>query len=275
MGGTVMFVEPDHRGLITPEAVATALRPETVFVSVSWANSEIGIIQPISQIAKVIRAHEKANSTQVLLHTDAGQSPLYLPTLINSLGVDLMTLDSGKFYGPRGVGALFVGKRAELSPIMLGGAQERGLRAGTENVALAAGFAAALTVIAKERSAQYKKLEKLRNDLFHKIEQCAPGVELNGSLEHSLPHILNVSVPGIQSEYVVLAFDRLGISLSTKSACKEGKEPKSHVIKAIIKDPSDLWRASTSLRFSLGRTTTGKDVAYVANVFAKALMRRG
>jgi len=268
LGGEVTHVDPDERGVITPEAVSQTLRPNTVFVSIGWGNSEIGTTQPLAQIARVIRDFENKNkdiaspyfSDAIVFHSDAGQASLYRPLQVHSLGVDLLTLDAGKLYGPRGVGALFVGKDVELAPIMLGGKQERGLRAGTENVALAAGFAAALAHVASERASESKRLEKLRDDFAREISARIPGAVINGDLVHAMPHILNVSIPNTQSEYLVLALDHQGIALSTKSACREGEASRSHVVEVL---GGEKWRAENTLRFSLGTFTTQDDLKKV------------
>jgi cysteine desulfurase len=151
LGGKVSYVEPNQNGIIEPSALALTLRPETVFVSIGWANSEIGVVQPISRLAKVIREHETISKTRVYLHADAGQAPVYEKTTVHSLGVDILTLDSGKLYGPRGIGALYVKPDVFMSSIIFGGKQELGLRPGTENVALAAGFAASFAQVVQER----------------------------------------------------------------------------------------------------------------------------
>jgi len=293
LGGQVAHVDPDERGIIAPEAVARALRPETVFVSVGWGNSEIGIIQPIAHIARAIQdaalvfasatkqsrvspqTHGSLRSARedggagtggqrrIVFHSDAGQVSLYKPLQVHSLGVDLLTLDSGKLYGPRGIGVLYVGKDVELSPIMLGGKQERGLRGGTENVALAAGFAAALMHVAHIREDEAKRLGNLRDELARELVARIPGAMVNGALSHAMPHILNVSIPGINSEYVVLALDHAGISLSTKSACREGEASRSHVVEAL---GGEVWRSENTIRFSLGTSTTAHDVQKTLSV---------
>ncbi|MBI2030771.1 cysteine desulfurase [Candidatus Kaiserbacteria bacterium] len=265
LGGEVTYVDPDERGIIIPEAVQLALKPHTVFVSIGWGNSEIGTLQPLAHIARELRAHEEKHQTKIVFHTDAGQAPLYRPLQVHSLGVDLLTLDSGKLYGPRGIGALFVGKDVEFAPIMFGGKQERGLRAGTENVALAAGFAAALAYAAGERESEAKRLEKLRDHFASEMIARIPGAVINGDLAHAMPHILNISIPNIQSEYLTLALDHAGIAISTKSACREGEASRSHVVEALGGEP---WRSQNTLRFSLGRSTTQEELIKVVSVLA-------
>lgn len=286
LGGTVSYVEPNERGIISPLAVAKKLRAETVFVSIGWANNEIGTIQSLAKIAQTIRVHEKKHD-QVIFHADGGQAPLYLPTLVHSLGVDLLSLGANKLYGPHGIGALYRGKDMHLSPIIVGGKQERGLRAGTENVALAAGFAAAYDVVAGERERESKRVRNLRDELAKALLQKIPGLVVNGStpldatrdkspttggdLDEALPHMLNVSIPDISSEYITLALDTKGIAVSTKSACREGEESRSHVVAAMFPKSEDAWRAKNTLRFSLGRETTEADIGRVAGALVGTL----
>ena len=268
LGGKVDFIDPDADGIIRPDAVARIVRSETVFISVGWANSEIGIIQPLSKIARILRLYEKEHGTHILFHTDAGQAPLYLAANIHSLDVDLMTLDSGKLYGPRGVGALYLNDRVTLAPILLGGSQERGLRAGSENVALAAGFAQAYGVIAKDRAEESKRLAAMRDDLAREIVAHSPATIVNGDLAQVLPHMLNISVPDIKSEYVTLALDHAGISISTKSACREGEARESHVVKAL---GGEEWRSQNTLRFSLGRDTTAREITRIIETVTRTI----
>lgn len=265
LGGTVTHIDPDPKGLISAETIARALRPETVFVSVGWANNEIGTLQPLVDITRVIRAHEGGHKATILFHSDAGQGPLYKTPYVHTLGVDLFSLGSGKLYGPRGIGALYVSNRAELAPLVLGGSQERGLRAGTENPALSAGFATAFANITSERAREARRVGKLRDMLARDILGRIPGAVVNGDLAHALPHMLNVSIPGISGEYLVLSLDREGISVATKSACEEGSA-RSHVVSALgpagSGEPAG-WRAENTVRFSLGRATRARDIRFV------------
>ncbi len=266
MGGGVSFIEPEASGTIKPENIAALLRPETVFLSAGWGNNEIGVVQPLSAIARKLHAHERAHRTRITFHSDAGQAPLYIPPQAHTLGVDLLALGSGKLYGPRGIGCLYVSTRTTLAPMLFGGGQERGLRPGTEEVALSAGFAKALDLVARERAGESKRLQKLRDELARELVAHIPEILINGDLRHALPHMLNISIPGINTEYLVLLLDRIGIALSTKSACREG-EAASHVV-ASLGGPG--WRAKNTLRMSLGRATTKADITYTL----KALVAR-
>lgn len=269
MGGTVSHLLPDAKGRITPATLAAALRAETVFVSIGWANSEIGVVQPLSALSRVLRAHERAMGGKVAFHSDAGQAPLYLSPHVHTAGLDLCGFGAGKLYGPRGVGSVFIAGTTQLAPVLFGGGQERGVRPGTEDVALAAGFAAALDTVARERASEAQRLRPLRNELARTICTHVSGAIVNGNLAHALPHILNVSIPGVQSEYLVLLLDRAGFALSTKSACRES-EGESHVVAALLAETerADPWRAHGTLRISLGRSTTFADLS----AFARALV---
>lgn len=267
LGGLVTHVDPNERGIFSVETVVQAIRPETVFVSIGWANNEIGVVQPIRNISRAV----KDKNPKVIFHSDAGQAPLYLSPQVHSLGVDLLSLGSNKLYGPHGVGALYVGKNVELAPIVLGGGQERALRAGTESVALAAGFAAAFDCVTAEREAEAKRLRKMRDELAHKLSMYIPGMYINGDLEHALPHMLNISIPGERSgEYLVLQLDHAGVSLSTKSACRES-EASSHVVAAL---GGEEWRARNTLRFSLGRDTSEGDLKRTAKTLTQLYTAR-
>lgn len=268
VGGSVTFVEPDARGLISSEKIASVLKKETVFVSVGWANNEIGTVQPLREISATLRTHEAAHGSEILFHTDAGQAPLYLSTTIHSLGVDLMCLGSNKLYGPHGIGALYQSHRATLAPIVFGGPQERGLRAGTENVALAAGFAAACERVVREREHEAQRLKALRDKLAQDLLVAVPDAQINGDTKHALPHMLNISIPGLSSEYLTLALDRKGFALSTKSACREGEESRSHVVAAL---GAEEWRAAHTLRISLGRDTSEAGLQHFVTTLGQIL----
>lgn len=280
-GGHVSHVEPNAKGIIEPSSVARALRPETVFVSIQWVNHEIGTVQPLRDIRAVIDEHESKHSSTVIFHSDFGQGPLYLSPQVHGLGIDIASIDSGKLYGPRGVGCVYLHNRAALAPIIIGGGQERGLRAGTENVALAAGFAKAFSIISTERHSEAKRIKILRDDLAERIVAHIPGVIVNGDLKHAFPHMLNISILSISSEYVTLQLDHAGIAISTKSACREGEESRSHVVEALGDARSAASsvalakeeRAQNTLRFSLGKETAARDVRVAAETLAKIIAK--
>ena len=268
LGGIVTHIDPASSGLIAPEAVVQALRPETVLVSIGWVNNEIGIVQPLRDIARAVK--EKHDTA--LIHSDAGQAPLYLSPQVHTLEVDFLSLGSNKLYGPHGIGALYLSNRAAVRGIVIGGKQERGLRAGTENVALAAGFAAACAEAGQLRAKESKRLTELSRRLRDGIARAIPTATFNGSPRHALPHIVNISLPNISSEYVTLALDHQGFAISTKSACREGEEGESHVVRALMSDaPEEQWRAKNTLRISLGRETTEAQLEELINTLRKII----
>ena len=183
----------------------------------------------------------------VLLHSDAGQAPLYLSPQVHTLGADLFALGSNKLGGPHGIGALYVSNRSHMRGILVGGKQERSLRAGTENVALAAGFAAAFKQASSQRAEDGRRVRDARDALRARLEAAIPGILVNTGRD-ALPHMLNISIPDIAGEYVMLALDAAGIAVSTKSACREGEVPESHVVKAL---GGPEWRARNTLRLSI------------------------
>ncbi|MDO8604176.1 MAG: cysteine desulfurase family protein [bacterium] len=261
-GARVDYVSVDTRGVIDTKEIRKLISPETILVSIMYANNEIGAIEPIIDIAKEIRHARKVNkSAYPYFHTDAAQAGNYLDINVLRLGVDLMTLSSGKTYGPRGIGALFVKRGVQMSSLMHGGDHESGRRPGTEAVALACGFAIALTEAQKIREKEGKRVVILRDSLATKILKKVSGTSLNGHLENSLPNILNISFEGVESEALVLYLDAGGIAVSGKSACKSSDEKTSHVILAIGKAGDGT---SGAIRFSLGRETKSEDIVCVA-----------
>lgn len=259
----VDYLPVDSRGLIDTKELRKRITPETVLVSIMYANNEIGTIEPITDIAKEIRHARKMNSSAYpYFHTDAAQAGNYLDINVLRLGVDLMTISSGKTYGPRGVSALFAKRGVEMLPLMYGGEHEEGRRAGTEAVALAVGFATALAEARKMSVKEAKRVQKLRDSLASKILKKVSGCSVNGDLTKSLPNILNISFNGVESEALVLYLDAAGIAVSGKSACKSSDSAPSHVILAIGKEsPSQAG----AIRFSLGRETKNEDIIKTAN----------
>lgn len=262
-GLQVDYLPVDSRGLVNTKELRKLITPDTVLVSVMYANNEIGTIEPITDIAKEIRHARKVNGgVYPYFHTDAAQTGNYLDMNVLRLGVDLMTLSSGKTYGPRGIGALFVKRGVNLLSQMYGGEHEGGRRPGTEAVPLAVGFATALAEAQKMSVEEGKRVKKLRDSLSSKILKKISGTSINGDLEHSLPNILNISFDGVESEALVLYLDATGIAVSGRSACKSSEGGPSHVILAIGKANEG---ESGSIRFSLGRETKNEDITRVAD----------
>ena len=253
----------DNQGLVDVRELRKLITPETVLVSVMYANNEIGTVEPITDIAKEIRHARKMNkSVYPFFHTDAAQAANFLDINVLRLGVDFMTLSSSKTYGPRGVGVLFVRRGVMLQPIMFGGKQEKGKRPGTESPALAQGFATSLLEARKLSEKESKRIQVLRNLLATQIIKKVSGSTVNGRVENSLPNMLNVSILGTEGDALVLYLDAAGIAVSGQSACKSSEDGPSHVIMAIGKADEG---GTGVVRFSLGRSTTREDILYVVD----------
>lgn len=261
-GVQVTYVPVDKDGIIDLHVLKTSLKPHTVLVSIMMVNNEIGTIQPLYDIAKLVRHARKENIIAAgfpYLHTDACQAPLYLPLDVRSLGVDLLTLDAQKMYGPRGNGLLWTRRGTEVVPIISGGGQEKGLRSATPHVASIAAFAKAFSVAAAEQSKEAKRIQDLRTYFIRELQKIEAGIVLNGHAEKRIANNVNVSIPGIDNEFYLLQLDAKGIACSTKSSCLRD-EDESYVIKAL---GADSDRARNSLRFTLGRMTKRADIDFV------------
>ena len=240
----------DAEGLVDPDAVVRAVRPDTALVSVMYANNEMGAIQPVADIAAALRDHP------ALIHTDAVQAPGHLPIDIPTLGVDLLSIAAHKFHGPKGVGALFVRRGTRLSPQIVGGSQERYRRAGTENVAFAVGLATALERAEASRATAAPHNARLRDLLIDGIATI-PDSRLNGPVRQRLPNNVNICFVGVESEALLLSLDAAGIAASSGSACTSASLEPSHVLLAMGISP-DL--AAGSLRLTMGHGNTEAEI---------------
>lgn len=270
-GAEVTYVAVDDGGVVSSKSVKDALRKDTILVSVMYANNEIGTIQPIAEIAKAVRQHNKTGG-KTLFHTDACQATNYLDMNVLGLGVDLMTWNASKIYGPKGIGALFMKRGINLAPHVFGGGQERGFRSGTENVPAIGGFAEAMRITEKMKEKESVRLSKLRDFFIHEVLTKIPDTLLNGSASERLPNNANISFPGEDAEEIVIGFDAQGIAVSTGSACanisKDGKV--SDVILAL---DGDRIRAMGSVRFTLGRGTTKEDIMQTVKELSKMFQK--
>ncbi|MEU7409104.1 cysteine desulfurase family protein [Streptomyces sp. NPDC042638] len=260
-GARVTVLPVDGAGLVAPDALAAALTEETVLVSVMAANNETGALQPITELAALARTHG------ALFHCDAAQATGKIPLDVQALGVDLLTVVGHKMYAPKGVAALYVREGVRLEPVVYGGGQERGLRAGTENVALAVALGTAARVAAGELAdGAPARVAALRDDLHRRLTVALPGrVRLNGPERQRLPNTLNVSVEGTLGHELLARADR--IAASTGSACHSGTHSPSPVLTAMGLAAD---RALGALRLSLGRWTTAEDVETAATAVARA-----
>ncbi len=264
-GAKVTYLSPNDRGIITAKQVEEALTNETALVSIMYANNEIGTIQPIREIGKLLKARfemtKEKNKQKILFHVDACQAGLYLPLHVNELGVDLFTLDASKFYGPRGVGMLYVRHGLNIAPSTFGGGQEAGLRAGTENVAGIVGLAYALQIASEERVNETTRLTLERDRIFTTLQKKMPKLLINGDLEHRLPNNVNICLPGLDAEFAVLQLDVKGIAVSSVTSCKTLRDDSSsYVVEEIYKNTEISDCSKSSLRITLGRFTTKKEV---------------
>lgn len=267
MGVVVNYAPVDGGGEIILSELASLFTPRTLLVSVAYVNSEIGVIQDIGAISRVLAKFSKQQDCSIYLHVDAAQAPLWLPCMLSRLGCDLMSLDAGKFGGPKGVGALVHLKRVPLVNIVYGGGQERGLRPGTESVASIVGFATAFEVAQKNWSANSEQVAKLQAYFFNQLAEKIPTATINGVIgESRVANNINISIPGIDSEFAVVTLDVAGIACSTKSACSSAGGGASIVVETIT---GDTARASTTLRFSFGVQTTEAEINQALEVLSE------
>jgi cysteine desulfurase len=255
-GRSVTLLPVDGEGFVDPAAVAAAIGPRTILVSVMAANGEIGVLEPLAEIGRICRERG------VLLHSDAAQAVGKVPLDVEALGVDLLSFSAHKLYGPKGVGALYVRRarpRIRLEPLLHGGGHEHGLRSGTLPVPLIVGFAKAIELCLAELSAESARLASLRDRLLARLEQELPGVRLTGPREARLPGNLHVCLDGIDADPVLVALR--DVALSSGSACASGRGEPSHVLRALGLPEG---RLRSGLRMGLGRSTTREEIDHVA-----------
>jgi cysteine desulfurase len=248
-----IHIPVDKNGVVDLDQLKKAIMPDTFLISIMLVNNEIGTIEPITEIAKIVRHYRKANnSIYPLLHTDACQAFTTVPVNVEKLGVDLLTLDSHKTYGPRGVGMLYVKRGIKIT------------RGGTENIPGIAGFAFALENADKIRDKEVARLSELKTYFIDGLKKINLEIKVNADLTLTSAHIINISIPNIDNEFFLFQLDAKGIECSTKSACLKD-EDESYVLKAIGAD------SSTSLRFSFGRYTTKSDIKYTLKTIENIL----
>jgi len=263
-GADVTIVPVDKDGLVRADDVRSALRDNTVLVSIMHANNEIGAIQPIAELAVI--AHERG----ALFHTDAVQTVGHIPVDVKTLGVDALSLSAHKFEGPKGVGALYLKTGVRIAPLVVGGGQEGGRRAGTENVPGIVALATALDLAVKELDESQRAATRLRDKLIDGVLNAVPGSALNGSRTRRMPNNASLRFSKIEAETLVVGLDVEGIEASTGSACTSGSLEPSHVLTAIGLDPAV---ARGTIRFSLGRSNTSDDVARLLGVLPGIIER--
>ena len=263
-GVEVTFVPVGASGIVDPEDIRRALRPESILISVMHANNEIGTIQPIEEIGRI------AAEADVYFHSDAVQSAGKLPLDVNRLGVDFLSLSAHKIYGPKGVGALYVRAGTPLEPQFYGGHHERDQRPGTENVPGIVGLGKAAELANENLTGDVLQLAILRDRLERALVGSLPSVRINGDAKWRIPNTTNLAFAGASGESLVIALDLQGVACSTGAACSSGAVEPSHVLLAIGLSPDD---ARSSLRFSLGRTTTSDEIESAIEIIPAAVER--
>lgn len=265
-GFAVTYLPVDQEGRIAPEAVAAAMSPETGLVTIMHGNNEVGTVQPIEEIGRIVRAGG------ALLHVDAVQTLSSEPYRLNELPVDLMSFSAHKINGPQGVGALYIANGTPYEAIQHGGSQERKRRAGTENVPGIVGFAAAVDICVNERDKKQPFMDKLRNRWVELLRNALPDIPIvvNGSEEHRVPHIVNISFIGIDTETMLMNLDLEGIAASSGSACTSGALERSHVLRA-MDIPQE--RLLSAVRFSFGLGNTMEELEEASHKMATIVRR--
>lgn len=265
-GYEVSYLPVDASGRIQLEDLERAIRTDTILISIMYVNNEVGTIQPIQQIG------ELARSKGILFHVDAVQAMGHTPIDLSRLPVDLMSFSAHKIYGPKGIGALYIAKQVKLEPLLHGGNQERKRRAGTENTPSIAGFSKAVKIIDSNRYEMQQKMEMLRLEMVKKLEQrLGPDqAVINGHSVERLPHILNISFPGVSTESMLMNLDLEGIAAASGSACTSGSLEVSHVLKA-MRLPEGIMKSA--VRFSFGSVTTSEDIEVAVHKIATIVER--
>jgi len=263
-GWQVTYVEPDATGLITVNAIAEAIRPETALISIMHANNEVGTINQIAEMAALTATRK------ILFHTDAVQTFGKLPIAVRTLPVSMLSLSGHKLYGPKGVGALYVRRGVKLQPLFFGGHQERERRAGTENIAGIVGLGKAAELALANQVAEAERLRVLTENFWQRVQEIFPKAQMNGHPEFRLPAVLNISLPGFESTALLMGLDLQGIAVSNGSACSSGSVEISHVLRA-MKLPKE--RAVSALRFSFGKYTTAAEVETTLQALTKILKK--
>ncbi|MBR1707354.1 MAG: cysteine desulfurase [Clostridia bacterium] len=262
-GYRITYLPVDSYGMVHPQQVKDALSADTLLVSVMTANNEIGTIEPIEEIGQAL------NGSGVLFHTDAVQAMGQVKVDVIAEGVDLLSMSGHKFGAPKGIGALYVKKGSGISPLINGGAQERGFRAGTENVAGAAGMAMALAYAEEQRKSCTEAMRSIRDAFVDKVLTRYPDIQLNGSKDHRLPSNIHLTIPGITDSSLLLQLDFASVAASAGSACTAGIIEESHVLKAIGMD-----NRGASLRLTLGKETTESEMEEAFTILCKILDKR-
>ncbi len=270
-GCRITYLEPDNEGVIQPEQVQNALQEDTILVSVIHGNNEIGTMQDIQKMGEIVSQYRRDHQRKYpVFHSDICQTIGFFNMNAQMYNLDLATINSGKIYGPKGAGALYVKKGVQLSPRMYGGGQEKKIRAGTENIPAVVGFGEAVEWVQREREQYSRHCEDLRDFCIAEIEKRVSGCQLNGHRTDRLPNNIHLSFEGIEGETLLVNLDQEGVCASTGSACTSGNIDPSHVLLAI---GVSYELTHGSLRLTLGRMTTKEDVEYVVDKLVSVIQK--
>lgn len=269
------IVSADEHGLVSAEVIKSAIKSDTELVSIALANNELGTLQPIRDIAEVIKSERnsrlvKGDKTPIYLHCDASQGACQLDVNVARLGVDMLTLNAGKIYGPKQVGLLWAASHVHLEPQIVGGGQESGLRSGTENVAGTIGFAKALELVSEHRKYESERLAKLRDYLQKTLTDTFDDAVVSGHKKHRLSGHLHISFPGLDGERLIFLLEKRGVLVATGSACAANKGTRSHVLTAIGLTPSV---ADGSIRISLGHLSTDENTRMAGKIMIEEIKK--
>ena len=262
-GVVVTFVPVDEEGNIRTDELEVLLNTHTILVTFSYVNSEVGVVQDVKKITRMVRAWNETHRSHILSHIDASQAPLWLPCALDMLGVDMMTLDAGKCYGPKSAGVLVHRHWVTLVPLIHGGGQENGLRSGTENTALIVGCVRAIVEAQEGHVSRSEATASLRDTFFTLLAKEIPQAVVNGSRNSRVANNINISIPQLDTEYAVIWLDSKGVVASTKSACGAKESNGSKVVREMTQDET---RALSTLRFTLGEETSLRDITYAVSI---------
>lgn len=259
-GVEIVYVDVDELGRVQTQEILRAITPDTAMISIMLANNEVGTIQPVAQIASI--AHEHG----ILMHTDAVQAVGHIPVNVRELDVDLLSMSAHKFYGPKGIGALYMRKGVRLDPLIMGGSQERGLRAGTENVPAIVGMGKALELAVSGLPGSMERLTALRDWMIGRIEARIPGAHINGDRHNRLPGNVHVSLDSMDTSLLLARLDMEGIAASAASACSSGAIERSHVLQSMGKNARQA-----DVRFTIGEENSREELSRALDVLERII----
>lgn len=265
-GFEVSYLSPNEKGQITVDQIRQAIRPDTILISIIYVNNELGAIQPIAEIGEYLQTLDQ----KIYFHTDAVQAYGILPIDVEHLKVDLLSVSAHKMKGPKGIGFLYVRQEVKIKSLILGGAQENGRRAGTENIPAILGFEKAIKLNQANQETYYEHLQRVKNSLIEGLEASNIDYSINGTIDEAAPHILSISFPAVRSDLLLIQLDLNGVAVSAGSACSAGSLEASHVLKSIYGE--DAAEVKHTIRFSFGSENTVQEIQRVVHLLEKYAM---